>query len=375
MVTDPDVAPLALAVIVLILAGIAEWIHTQRIRRVALLAFGPSGRPALWARTAPTLRVLCFALLAWSLATLALGEPRRYELSGERSRADHDPEHVMIVLDVSPSMRLVDAGPDKKQSRMERARDLMESFFDRVPMEENRVSVVATYNGAKPVVIDTQDAEVLRHILGELPMHWAFPTGKTKLFDGLDEAAHIAKPWNPRSTTVIVLSDGDTVPATGIPRMPDSVRSVLVVGVGDSQVGKFIDGRQSRQDVPTLKQIAARLGGTYHDGNAFHIGTGLIAATMGREDEDVFERLTLREYALIACLLSAAILALLPLLLQVFGTRWRPGASKRRLGLPPGTASSEKFGAASPKPASGNRSGPTAVSWADHGSAARPRPG
>ncbi len=329
MVTDPDLAPLALFVLVAILATSAEWIHSRRVRRVARLAFGPSGLPSPWARSAPTLRVIAFAVLAWGLATLALDEPRRYDLSGERSRVEHDPSHVLIVLDVSPSMRLVDAGPDKKQSRMQRARDLMESFFDRVPMEENRVSVVATYNGAKPVVVDTKDAEVLRHILGELPMHWAFPTGKTKLFDGLEEAVKIAKPWNPGSTTVIVLSDGDTVPATGIPRMPASVRSVLVVGVGDSQVGKFIDGRQSRQDVPTLKQIAARLGGTYHDGNAFHIGTGMIASAMGREDEEVFEQLTRREYALIACAASAAILTLLPILLQAFGTRWRPGASKR----------------------------------------------
>lgn len=327
--TDPDFAPLALFVLVAVLATGAEWIHSRRIRRVARLAFGPSGKPSPWARSAPTVRVLAFATLAWGLATLALGEPRRWDLSGEGSRSESDPSHVLIVLDVSPSMRLVDAGPDKKQSRMQRARDLMESFFDRVPMEDNRVSVVATYNGAKPVVVDTKDAEVLRHILGELPMHWAFPTGKTKLFDGLEEAVKIAKPWNPGSTTVIVLSDGDTVPATGIPRMPASVRSVLVVGVGDSQVGKFIDGRQSRQDVPTLKQIAARLGGNYHDGNAFHIGTGMISSAMGREDEEVFERLTRREYALIACGISAVLLTLLPMLLQAFGTRWRPGASKR----------------------------------------------
>lgn len=344
--TDPEVAPLALAGIIVVLAALAEWIHAFRTRRVARLAFGPSAKPAPWARLAPALRVLSFAAVAWGLATLALGEPKRYDLSGKGSRAERDPQHVLLVLDVSPSMRLVDAGPDKKQSRMARTRDLMESFFDRVPMEENRVTVVATYNGAKPVVIDTTDAEVVRHILGELPMHYAFPTGKTKIFDGLEEAARIAKPWNPGSTTVILLSDGDTVPATGIPKMPPSVRSVLVVGIGDSQVGKFIDGRQSRQDVPTLKQIAARLGGTYHDGNALHIGSGLIAAAMGREEEDVFERLTRREYALIACATGASLLALLPLLLTAFGTKWKQRASNR---------AGARSGSTGPAEASGNR--------------------
>jgi Ca-activated chloride channel family protein len=334
VVTDPDLAPAFLALVVLVLAAAAEAIHALRVRRVARLAFGPGGRPAPWARAAPFVRAFAFASLAWGLATLALLAPQTYAVDRTHERAATDPGHVLIVLDVSPSMRLVDAGPDKKQSRMDRARDLMESFFDRVPMEENRVSVVATYNGAKPVVVDTKDAEVVRHILGELPMHYAFPTGKTKIFDGLEEAARIARPWNPGSTTVILLSDGDTVPATGMPKMPASVRSVLVVGVGDSQVGKFIDGRQSRQDVPTLKQIAARLGGSYHDGNAFHLASGLIAEAMGREEEDVFQRLTRREYALIAACLGALALGFLPLLLHRFGTKWRPGTSIRPTAVP-----------------------------------------
>ena len=182
-------------------------------------------------------------------------------------RSDDDYQHVLLVLDVSPSMRLDDAGPDKDSSRMDRARELMESFFERVPIERFRVSVVAFYNGAKPVVVDTSDFEVVRNILGDLPMHYAFRSGRTRLFDGLQEAAQIAAPWEPRSTTLILLTDGDTVPATGMPRMPASVRSVLVVGVGDPRTGKFIDGRQSRQDVSTLRQIATRLGGVYHNGN------------------------------------------------------------------------------------------------------------
>jgi Ca-activated chloride channel family protein len=63
--------------------------------------------------------------------------------------------------------------------------------------------------------------------------------------------------------------------------MPDSVRKVLVVGVGDSRTGKFIDGRQSRQDVPTLRQIAARLAGAYHDGNEKQLPSALLAEATG----------------------------------------------------------------------------------------------
>jgi hypothetical protein len=52
------------------------------------------------------------------------------------------PRHVVILLDVSPSMRLQDAGNDKQLVRMQRARELIESLRPRadstVPTERNR---------------------------------------------------------------------------------------------------------------------------------------------------------------------------------------------------------------------------------------------
>ena len=106
-----------------------------------------------------------------------------------------------------------------------------------------------------------------------------------------------------------------------------SIRSTLIVGVGDPLAGKFIDGRQSRQDVPTMRQIAARLGGTFHNGNEKQLASNLIAEATGMEEEDVFERLTRREYALLASLAGALLLALLPILLHFFGTSWHPGGA------------------------------------------------
>jgi Ca-activated chloride channel family protein len=339
----PDFAAEYAALIVLVLASAAEWLHTRRVRRVAVLAFGPRKHPSAWARTAPVLRALAATAAVWGLMTLLVVDPKRYTAS-DSDRSDRPPGHILLVLDVSPSMRLVDAGPEKKESRMQRARRVMDSFFERAPIEDNLVSVVAFYNGAKPVVVDTKDLDVVRNILGDLPMHYAFPSGKTKLFSGLEEAARIAHPWQPKSTTLILLSDGDTVPATGMPKMPDSIRSVVVVGVGDTQVGKFIDGRQSRQEAPMLQQIAVRLGGTYHNGNDKQLSTALIAESTGREREDVFERLTRREYALIAAGAGCALLALLPLLLHFFGTRWRPGTRVASRFGKPGESSAASSG-------------------------------
>jgi Ca-activated chloride channel family protein len=100
---------------------------------------------------------------------------------------------------------------------------------------------------------------------------------------------------------------------------------VLVVGVGDSRAGSFIDGRHSRQDVSTLRQIANRLGGEYHNGNEHQIGTETLMLVAAPVEATRFEKLTRREYALLACALGALSCAAIPVLLAYFGTRWRPG--------------------------------------------------
>jgi Ca-activated chloride channel homolog len=314
-----------LAAFVAILATAAESLHARRCRRLARLAFGKSGRPALWARSAPAVRVGAMVALSWGLLTLYELPPKVHVAE---SVADKDRRHVLIVLDVSPSMRLKDAGPNLQESRMKRASVVMDSFLQRVPVELYLLSVVACYNGAKPVVVDAKDLEVIRNIFGDLPLHHAFTSGKTDLFSGLAEAAKIAHPWQPRSTLLMMLSDGDTVAATGMPKMPASVADVLIVGVGDPRQGSFIDGRMSHQDASTLRQIAARLGGIYHDGNTKHIGTDLLNRLTIIPRKSTFEQLTRREYALIACTLGSVALAFLPVLLHRFGTQWRPGVRR-----------------------------------------------
>lgn len=305
-----------------ILAALAEALHARRCRRLARLAFGPEQRPAHWARVAPALRVAAGASLCWGLSTLLSLPPKAHVAE---TIPDGQRRHVLIVLDVSPSMRLKDAGPNGDQSRTQRGAAVMESFFQRIPVEIYLMSVVACYNGAKPVVVDTKDLEVVRNIFGELPLQYAFPAGKTDLFSGLAEAVKIAQPWQPRSTLLLLLSDGDTVPATGMPRLPASIADVLIVGVGDPRTGSFIDGKMSRQDAGTLRQIAARLGGAYHDGNQKHLSSDLLARLTVIPRKGAFDRLTRREYALIACAAGAGILAFLPVLLHHLGTRWRPG--------------------------------------------------
>jgi len=312
----------AAAALAAVLLALGEALHALRTRRLAHLAFGPGARPRPWTHAAPSLRVLAGAAAAWGLATLLLLPPKTHR--AEATESELPPEHLVLVLDVSPSMRLQDAGPELAQSRLERVREVVESLFRRVPTTRFRVSVIATYTDAKAVVVDTRDLEVVRNVLSGLPMHYAFAPGKTKLFAGLEEAARIAHPWNPRSAVIVLLSDGDTVPSQGMPKLPASVRDLLVVGVGDPHQGSFVAGRMSRQDVPTLRQIAARLRGTYHDGNSRHVSSDTLGSLLPARTRSLWERLTRREYALLATLLGALLLALLPPALRRWGSAYGP---------------------------------------------------
>lgn len=303
----------------------AEVLHWRRISRLKVLAFGPAGQPSPWVHAVSPLRVIAAGCLTWSLMTLLLLPPRTRTPGSDKPVSFQKLKHIVLILDVSPSMRLQDAGVEGTQSRMVRAREVMESYFRRIPVNEYRVSVLATYTSSLPVVEDTKDLAVVENVLNDLPMHFAFVPGETNLFSGIDAAADLVRGWRPRSATVVLVSDGDTVPSTGMPRIPASVSDVLVVGVGDPVTGSFLNGRNSRQDISTLRQIAARLGGTYHNGNDRHLPTELIKRlTLSAEGDETFTW-GMREWALLILLLSAFSLSICPILLHYLGTSWQPG--------------------------------------------------
>ena len=323
MVSLPEI--LALAVLIASLG--TEWLHSRRTRKIAQLVFGPSRKPALWARSTPILRCIAMAAATWGLLTLMNITPKVYKA---KTVQETEIQHIVIVLDVSPSMKLEDAGSNGSISRRRQAFNLMESFFKRVPMDQMRLSLIAVYNGAKPVVVDTRDADVVRNFLDGVDMYTAFESGKTHLFDGLQLAAELSRPWRRDSTTIILLSDGDTVPAKGMPQMPKAVKNTLVVGIGNPVTGTFLDGKNSKQDSSTLRQIALRLGGQYHNGNEKNIPGETINNLTAVEQESPFKRLGRREYALATLTISSIILALLPVMLVQFGTRWKPGIPRGR---------------------------------------------
>ena len=318
--------PILVATTTAVLACGAEALHTRRIAKVRHLAFGPAGHFSALTILAPILRVLFLSALAWALTTLFLIEPKAHR-SQVKEVEPNERRHLLLVFDVSPSMRLQDSGENEGLSRTKRASKLVQSLLKRVTDEKLHITMVAVYNGAKPVVQESRDAEVILNFLDGLPLSSVFPVGKTRLFDGLEEAAEIARYWPPNSATLLLVSDGDTVPASGMPKMPPSINGALIMGVGNPTKGSLIDGRQSRQDVGALQQIATRLGGQYHDGNVRHVPTSVLNELGSLKTDQDSLKLTLREYALIAGVTSALGLALLPVFLYFFASPFKPGSA------------------------------------------------
>jgi len=307
-----------ITLLVFALASIAEKIHHRRCRRTGRLAFGPEGSARAWTYLVPYIRVVCITALTWSLITLLNIMPKVFTNKG---LPENRLRHVIIILDVSPSMKIVDSGIDGGVSRASRASQVLTSIFDRIQTDQAMFSVIAVYTGAKPVVIDTIDMDVIANIMNDLPLDYAFEFGKTKLIEGINMATVMAAQYDNDSTTVIMLTDGDTVPESGMSSMPPSVAKVLIIGFGSRQ-GEFIDGHQSRQDSQSLRTIARRLGGEYYDANARHLPTNAIKSLAEAIPLARKNRYGLREVALAIAVIASGILALLALALNLYGSRW-----------------------------------------------------
>lgn len=313
---------IGLAILALLIALAAEAIHSRRIRRIAHLAFGPEGKPRPWTKWTVLLRPLGFGLFTWGLVTLYLADP---QFRTPKEVPDAALKRIIIALDVSPSMHLVDAGEKRNETRAKQAAKVMMSVMDRISLEQARVTVIAFYNGAKPVVVDTRDPAVVKNIVNDLPLDYAFDAGKTDMLAGINEAFALARHWREKSATLLVVSDGDTVKSTGIPPPPPAIAKVLVLGMGDATVGKFIEDHNSRQDVSTLRQLAARLGGTYYNANDRNVPSEMISELSGLLPIKKEEKAGIRELAIAAVGLGGVIIAAVPFLLTMFGTNWRPG--------------------------------------------------
>ncbi len=317
--TDPIEALIHQAVIVGLLcamiAAFGEWLHQRRLRETRSLTFGPEG-PHGWTAIAPFLRTLAALILGFSLWVLAHLESKPPEIDPSKEPS----QHLLIALDVSPSMYLEDSGPERNIRRGTRASEVLEAVFQRLDMSRTRVSVVAFYTDAFPVVLESFDINVVNNVLNGLPMEYAFNAGNTELQQGVEKALGYARAWPKGSTTMIVVSDGDTVSGSLPARLPLSISDVLVLGVGDPHKGSSVAGRTSRQNIQALQRLAVRLGGIYHDANTKHLPSDVVR-NLAMAVPSVEDQTLLRDICVAGAGIGTGILSLLPLLLAKLAHR------------------------------------------------------
>ncbi len=302
------------------LAALGEWLHARRVSLTGPLAFGPRAKPRAWTLAVPLFRTTALAAAAWALVTLIAYNG----LVRDRNRGANTTRHLMVLLDVSPSMLLTDSGEGGAETRNARASSVLKSVLDRVPGDNVRFSAAGFYTEARMMVRECRDRELILHLAGGTPFHITYRPGKTDIIASVNRTGDIMREWPRKSATLLILSDGGSTASTGLRPMPSAVGDVIVAGIGDAARGTFIDGHLSRQDSASLSQLARRLGGRYYDANVRHIPTDALRG-LNTEDPGAAKWRTDRRLAALATLASsAALLCLLPLLLEILGSPWRP---------------------------------------------------
>jgi Ca-activated chloride channel family protein len=224
-------------------------------------------------------------------------------------------------------MELADAGENGDQTRRDRAGAVLKSVLERANSEQTRITMACFYTDAMLLVRECADREVIWNFADNLPLHIAYKPGKTSLLKSLNTAAGFVKDLPRKSVTFLVLTDGDTVPDTGLKPMPSSVEDVLIVGVGNPGTGTFVDGHLSRQDTASLSSLSRRLRGHYHDGNTKQVPSHLLQHLTSMDERSDPFQISPRTLAIGVLAISAALLCLLPALLEAFGSAWNPAAT------------------------------------------------
>lgn len=326
MVGSPLITANLAALICFAVVAIAEWWQLKRTRRIAKLAFGPTGRPAVWAQITPLVRVVCMSMLAWGLAVLLLEPPNFADVEP----APEASKHVLVCLDSSPSMFIKDSGPRPAnrsdfQQRLVRGGKVMQKVLDRLDAENTRITVFGVYTKAVPIVEETFDKSVVQNLFDGLPVYSAFSPGPTQLSSSISDAIEYARRWPDDSTLLIVVSDGDSNDTTPIRAIPKAIADTLVIGLGQTSKSTSIAGHASRQDSDSLRSLASQLRGTYFDANTRHLPSELLN-DLSVVQPRVADGLGLRDAAVAAVGIGALLLAMLLPALSLWGVR-RPDHS------------------------------------------------
>jgi Ca-activated chloride channel family protein len=311
-------APLALILLAVPVLGLAAyWWYQRRPDRYAVrysnlpvLAAAASGG-IVWRRHVPA------ALLALAVAMLCVGFAR----PTMPFAAAKEGAMVILVVDVSGSMRAEDVEP----SRIEAAKEAMRNFVDDAP-KSLRMGIVSFTDDAQVVTPPTTDHELLQAGIDTLT-----PGFGTALGDGIGRAVEVAQipvegaqPAPPPAedgepvAAILVLSDGAQTrgilsPDDAAGRASAARMAIYTVALGtdEGEIEVFRFGQTQRIPVPpdreTLARIAEATGGQAfdaRDAGRLNEVYDELGSTVGREDEQ--REVTVALVAAGAALLLAA---------------------------------------------------------------------
>jgi Ca-activated chloride channel homolog len=225
-------APLLLLGLVLVpLAALGYWLLLRRSTRYAVRYTNLEVLAAVAGRRRAWLRHLPAALLLASLATLCVAFAR----PTVTAKAPNERASVVLVVDVSGSMR----ADDVKPSRLAAAKQAMRSFLDRAP-DSLRVGVIAFSDEPQVVVSPTLDRPMLVEGIELLG-----PGFGTAIGDALGRAVELARtttretgePTEAGRTPSKVLKDEDGRALASILLLSDGAqtRGLLSPGQGAEQ--------------------------------------------------------------------------------------------------------------------------------------------
>jgi Ca-activated chloride channel homolog len=261
------VLPVAVAVYFLLQRGQSR--YAVRYSNLAVLE-AVVDRTSSWARHVPA------ALLLAALAALCVALARPTVTVA----APQEQATVVLVVDVSGSMRAEDVTP----SRLEAAREAMRTFVDRVP-KKVRVALVAFSDGPEVVTAPTSDRKLL-----SAGIDYLTPGFGTAIGDALARAVEVVTPPSEAGgvqqapptadgkplSAILLLSDGAQTrgtlsPSEGASRAERAKVPIYTIALGTDEgtIEVFRFGEQRTIPVPpdrvTLRQVAEATGGEYYD--------------------------------------------------------------------------------------------------------------
>jgi len=251
-----------------LLLGFALWVDRRRAKfPVAYTNLDVLASVIDHKRSASRWVPLVLLLLALAFAAGALARPKAH-LSVPEDNAT-----VMLVVDVSGSMRADDVEP----TRLDAAISAMRTFLDRLP-KRFKVGLVAFSSESEVLAEPTRDRQAVRDALGYLQ-----PEAGTAIGDGLESAVRQAKrslaidgvqrrPDEPVPAAIVLLSDGAQnrgrlQPLQAAEHAKQAKIKVYTVALGtpDGVVsfgfGLFVNSIPVPPDPPTMQAIARATGG------------------------------------------------------------------------------------------------------------------